>query len=129
MKRNCPPSCEYTPRQGHQDRSTQQLRVRESRHTRHHRIYSQGLGLWVSVCLCNFKDKTWHWPQLLWSNTKIWVQLDLGYPDISIIRPWSCSIYCLFSIKVLFKDKNKVVKYLFYFVYPFYMNDNLLQIE
>ena len=27
-------------------------------------------------------------------------------------------------------DKNKVVKYLFYFiVYPFYMNDNLLQIE
>ena len=29
-------------------------------------------------------------------------QLDLGYPaisypDISIIRPWSCSIYCLFS--------------------------------
>ena len=62
------------------------------------------------------------------------IQLDLGYPaisypDISIIRPWSCSIYCLFSTKVLLK-KEKVVKYLFYFiVYPFYMNDNLLQIE
>ena len=37
--------------------------------------------------------------------------------------------YCLFSTKVLLK-KEKVVKYLFYFIaYPFYMNDNLLQIE
>ena len=67
------------------------------------------------------------------SNNSL-VQLDLGYPaisypDISIIRPWSCSIYCLFSTKVLLK-KEKVVKYLFHFiVYPFYMNDNLLQIE
>ena len=67
-----------------------------------------------------------------WSHSHI--QLDLGYPaisypDISIIRPWSCSIYCLFSTKVLLK-KEKVVKYLFYFiVYPFYMNNNLLQIE
>ena len=34
-----------------------------------------------------------------------------------------------FQLKVLLK-KEKVVKYLFYFiVYPFYMNDNLLQIE
>ena len=63
------------------------------------------------------------------------LQLDLGYPaisypDISIIRPWSCSIYCLFSTKVLLK-KEKVVKYKFYLlsIYPFYMNDNLLQIE
>ena len=67
-------------------------------------------------------------------ETETWIQLDLGYPaisypDISIIRPLSCSIYCLFSTKVLLK-KEKVVKYLFYFiVYPFYMNDNLLQIE
>ena len=38
-------------------------------------------------------------------------------------------ILSIFNYKVLLK-KEKVVKYLFYFiVYPFYMNDNLLQIE
>ena len=75
------------------------------------------------------------------------IQLDLGYPaisypDISIIRPsvirisplsgHDLVVYCLLSIfnYSLAQDKNKVVKYLFYFiVYPFYMNDNLLQIE
>ena len=63
------------------------------------------------------------------------VQLDLGYPaisypDISIIRPWSCSnIIVYFQLKSWSRQKQ-VVKYLFYFiVYPFYMNDNLLQIE
>ena len=39
-------------------------------------------------------------------------KLDLGYPpisypNISIIRPRSCIIYCLFSTKVLLKTKTK----------------------
>ena len=79
-----------------------------------------------------------HWLLRLACNLKrLKVQLDLGYPaisypDVSIIRPRSCSIFCLFSTscQLLAQDKNKEVKYLFYFiVYPFYINDKLLQIE
>ena len=53
------------------------------------------------------------------------LQLDLGYPaisypDISIIRPWSCSTLSIVYMSIfnysLAQDKNKVVKYLFYFI-------------
>ena len=68
------------------------------------------------------------------------IQLDLGYPaisypDISIIRPRSCSLilsisnYRLYSLA---QDKNKVVKYCICFILlsnPLNMSDNLLQIE
>ena len=63
------------------------------------------------------------------------VQLDLGYPAISypdisnytaMILQYILSIFNL----SLAQDKNKEVKYLFYFiVYPFYTNDKLLQVE
>ena len=49
----------------------------------------------------------------------------LYYP--AMILQYIIIVY--FQLKFLLK-KEKVVKYLFYFiVYPFYMNDNLLQIE
>ena len=74
--------------------------------------------------------------------SKFHIQLDLGYPaisypDISIIRPRSCSLLSILSISKyrlysLAQDKNKVVKYCICFILlsnPLNMSDNLLQIE
>ena len=69
--------------------------------------------------------------------TCMYVQLDLGYPaisypDISVIRPWSYSLLSILSIfnYSLAQDENKVVNICFILLSnPFYMSDNLLQIE
>ena len=50
----------------------------------------------------------------------------------SIIRPQSCSVYCLFFIHFHIKSclKNTEDEFLLYFMlFPFHMNDDLLQIE
>ena len=71
----------------------------------------------------------WEETEVAVVGEKAVVQLDLGYPatsypDISIIRPWSCSVYCLFFVQFhtyLTQNKDDVVKFLFYFIlYPFH---------
>ena len=73
------------------------------------------------------------------------IQLDLSYPatsypDISISRLRSCSVhefwlyivcFSFISSQDLAQNKHKVDEFLFYFIpyCPFYMNDNLLQIQ
>ena len=73
------------------------------------------------------------WPlhrdvSLLFASSEMKVQLDLGYPassypDISIIRLRSCSVYCLFfihfHIKILLKTKTKWTNFCFISFYMY----------
>ena len=74
--------------------------------------WSPGLSDAMAINKASWEQNT-KWKILL-------IQLDLGYPaisypDISIIRPWYCSILSILSLfnYSLAQDKNKVVKYLF----------------
>ena len=74
-----------------------------------------------------------------WKCDCMYVQLDLGYPaisypDISIIRPWSCSILSIvyivyFQLQSCSRQKQVVNICFILLSNPFYMSDNLLQIE
>ena len=87
------------------------------------------------VDMWNIKVNT-HTFKLL--NGKMCVQLDLGYPaasypDTSIIRLRSGSVYCLFfnsfPHEILLKTKTKWMNLFYCILYPLYMNDNLLQVQ
>ena len=67
-----------------------------------------------------------YWANLVLFMIQTIVQLDLGYPatsypDISIIRLWSCSLYCLFFIhfphKILLKTKTIKVCFISFYMY------------
>ena len=72
-------------------------------------------------------------------NSSFYIQLDLCYPAKyqlsrylyypAVIMQCKLSIFPSFLTEDLGQNKNKVVKFLFYFIlYPFYINNNLLQI-
>ena len=77
-----------------------------------------------------------HFMTPYWNSS--YIQLDLGYsatsyPDISIIRLRSGSVYCLlfinFHIKSCSKQKqSQWFSVLYFILFSFYLSDNLLQI-
>ena len=88
---------------------------------------------WVSKETLLITSLEWHSSKTQYSWTSV-IRPSVINPDISIIRPWSCSILSIVYIGTfndsLAQDKNKVVNICFILLCnPFYMSDNLLQIE